>query len=224
MKVFQYIQYFFYLSWYWNPILAAFIIYHEIRGENKYKLHTTGYDELRDLKKQDIDITHSTMYMPASYNILEILLKRLKEIPGNDCLLDIGCGKGRVLIVAAHMGFKNLIGVEISEKFCNTTKENIAAHKIEPGNTAFKVIHEDASSFIIPDEVTTVFLYNPFDAVVMRHVVEHINDSLQRKPRDLYIAYMNPQEKSLFSSAGFTEIFHHRKLNLLEGVIMKREV
>ena len=220
MKLFQYIRYFIYLAWYWNPVLAAFIIYHEIKGERKYKLHTTGYDELQDLKKQGIDITHSTMYMPANYYILEKLLKRLQEIPGNDCLLDIGCGKGRVLIVAAHYGFKKLSGVELSDKFCTDAEENIATHKNDFEEAAFTVYHNDASAFLIPDEVTTVFLYNPFDAVIMQHVAEHIMDSLKKKPRTLYIAYMNPQEKEIFLKAGFKEIYYHKKLNLLEGIIL----
>jgi SAM-dependent methyltransferase len=205
-------------------VLAAFIIYHEIRGERKYKLHTTGYDELNNLKKQGIDTAHATMYMPANYYILEKLLSKLKEFTNNDCLLDIGCGKGRVLIVAAHFSFKKIIGIELSNQFCKYTEENIAAHKNELSSTRFLVVNTDASNFIIPDDVTTVFLYNPFDAVVMQHVVEHINDSLKRKPRDMYIAYMNPEERSLFLSAGFSEIFHHKKLNLLEGVILEKKV
>lgn len=220
MKIFKYIRYFFYLAWYWNPVLAVFIIYHEIRGERKYKLHTTGYDELQDLKKQGIDISHSTMYMPANYYILEKLLQRLKEIPGNDYLLDIGCGKGRVLIAAAHYGFRKLTGVELSHKFCKDAEENIAMHKPGLNNVNFKVVNTDASAFIIPDEITSVFLYNPFDAVIMQHVAEHISDSLKRQPRTIYIAYMNPQEKEIFLKAGFKEIFHHKKLNLLEGIIL----
>ncbi|MBI1782242.1 MAG: class I SAM-dependent methyltransferase [Sphingobacteriales bacterium] len=222
MKVFQYIRYFFYLAWYWNPVLAIFIIYHEIKGERKYKLHTTGYDELNNLKKQGVDIAHSTMYMPANYYILEKLMEKLKEIPGNTCLLDIGCGKGRVLIVAAHYGFKKLIGAELSDKFCNDANENIAAHKDNFTETFFDIYHANASDFLIPDEVTTFFLYNPFDAVVMQHVLEHINDSLERNPRDLYIAYMNPEEKELFLLSGFNEIFHLKTMNLLEGTILQK--
>lgn len=221
MKLFSYIRYFLYLSWYWNPLLAGFIIYYEIKGERKYKLHTTGYDELNELKKQGIDITHASMYMPANYYMLEKLLQELRSKPNNDCLLDIGCGKGRVLIIAAHWGFSKLYGVELSPSFCEVTKANIAVQQKSLPEVAFRIIQQNASNFIIPDEVSTIFLYNPFDAVIMKHVVEHITDSLQRKPRTLYIAYMNPLEKNLFLAAGFKEIFHHKKLNLLEGDILE---
>lgn len=71
MKFFTYIHYFFFLSWNWNPILAFFIIRHEIKGEKKYDIHITGFDELKHVKKKGIDITHATIYMPVNYYILE---------------------------------------------------------------------------------------------------------------------------------------------------------
>ena len=224
MKIFQYINYFFYLGWNWNPVLASFMIYHEIRGEKKYRLHTTGYDELKSLSKHGIDITHAIMYMPANYFILEKLLAKIKVRAGNNCLLDIGCGKGRVLAVAAHYGFKKIIGVEFSKKFCEETKMNLLAAEKDFSNSSFDIINQDASVYIIPDEVTTVFLYNPFDAEIMNHVVNHITDSLQRKPRNIYIIYLNPQEKHLFIQAGFTEIFHYKKLKYLEGIILIKKI
>ncbi|MGE5107354.1 MAG: methyltransferase domain-containing protein [Sphingobacteriales bacterium] len=223
MKVIDYIRYFFYLAWNWNPLLACFIIYHEIRGEKKYKLHTTGYDELNKLASEGIDVSHATMYMPANYYLLEKMLNYVKSIPGNECLLDIGCGKGRVLIVAAHYGFRNLIGVEFSKKFCAETNAIILSKEKEFPLTSFSVINQDASSFVIPDNTTTIFLYNPFDEVIMNNVVLHVEESLKRRPRNLLIIYINPQGKHLFINNGFKEIFHAKKLKYLEGVILEKK-
>jgi SAM-dependent methyltransferase len=38
--------------------------------------------------------------------------------PEQFCFLDIGCGKGRALIIATEYGFKDLIGVDYSAKLC----------------------------------------------------------------------------------------------------------
>jgi SAM-dependent methyltransferase len=224
VKALKYINYFFYLAWNWNPILAFFIIYHEIRGEKEYQLHTTGFDELKSLEKQGTDISHATMYMPANYFMLEKMLGRITVNASNNCFIDIGCGKGRVMIVAAHYGFKKIAGVEFSKQFCAEATKLIKTKEKEFINTSFSVINRDAADFIIPDDATTIFLYNPFDAFIMKKVVKYIEESLLRVPRNMQVVYINPQEKYLFLRAGFTEVFHYKKLKYLEGSILKTRV
>ena len=78
MKFFAYIHYFIFLAWNWNLRIAIFIIRHEIKGEKKYKLNTSGFDELQHLQKKGIDITHSTIYMPVNYYMVEKMMEKLK--------------------------------------------------------------------------------------------------------------------------------------------------
>ena len=75
MKILIYIQYFFYIAFNWNFRLAITVIYYEIKGETTYKINSSGYDELKSLTKKGIDISHATLYMPASYNMLEEIFK-----------------------------------------------------------------------------------------------------------------------------------------------------
>ena len=89
------------------------MIRHEIKGEKKYGINTTGADELKKLKKKGIDVSHATMYMPVSYQLLE---ETLLQIPGDNKkhFFDIGCGKGRAMCVAAHYGFAKISGIDFS--------------------------------------------------------------------------------------------------------------
>jgi hypothetical protein len=79
MALFTYIRYFFYLAYNWNLRIAIHIIQKEIKGENKYGIRTTGADELHGLEKKGIDISHATIYMPASYDMLEDIFTEVKK-------------------------------------------------------------------------------------------------------------------------------------------------
>ena len=73
MKTLSYIKYFFFLFINWDVKIAWYMIKQEIKGEKKYGINTTGADELHNLEKQGIDISHATIYMPVSYSLLEDL-------------------------------------------------------------------------------------------------------------------------------------------------------
>ncbi len=222
MKLFAFIRYFLYLAWNWNPVLAIFMIRYEIRGEKKYGIHTTGFDQLKRLPKQGIDTTHSTIYMPANYYILEKLMEEIQHYPHNKSFLDIGCGKGRPMAVAAHFGFKKIMGVDIYPKFCEEARANLADVQQKFSDVEFRVILKNARHFSIPADSMVIFLFNPFTEVIVAEVAQHILESQVEHPRTIWIIYMNPMHENIFLEQGFVAVTRHRKLNTLEGCILEK--
>lgn len=220
MHTFRLLRYFFYLASNWNLNIAWHILSAEIRGEKKYDIDTTGADELKSLAEKGIDTTHATIYMPASYDLLEIVFDRLKTTPVRH-LIDFGCGKGRVLCVAAYHGFTKVTGLDISKEFCEVAKENLHRVLVKKPHLHFTVINNDAFYFEIPADADCLFFFNPFDEVLMSGVVENILDSLRKKPREIRVVYFNPLHKKLFTSQGFEEIYNVKKLRYLEASILR---
>lgn len=221
-KTLQYLRYFFYIGINWNWHIAFVLLIHEIKGEKKYNINTTGADELKKLKKQGIDISHSTMYMPVSYELLEDALEQIP--PGNrNHFFDIGCGKGRAMCVAAHYGFAKISGIDFSKTFCEAAEKNLSVTKIKMSSFVYSVSVKDASNTIIPPDVDCIFLFNPFDDTVMKKVVKNIALSLQKKPRQMNIIYSNPICKNLFTSNGFSETYHSKKLTYFEICILSNK-
>lgn len=218
----RFINYFFYLTINWNPRIAFHMIRHEVRGEKKYGIRSTGADELASLEKKGIDIEHATIYMPAAYDLLEEVFT---IYPPKDFahIIDIGCGKGRALCVAAHFGAKKVTGIDFSKTFCDEAKKNLAItqHKLPALN--YTIVNNDAFYYPIPPDADCIFMFNPFDETIMSGVVENIEISLQEKPRKLIVIYFNPLEKRLFLEAGFREIKYSKKLGYLEYSVLSSE-
>jgi SAM-dependent methyltransferase len=221
LKIFTYIQYFFYLGLNWNWRIAFHILVHEIKGERKYQINTTGSDELKKIASAGVDISHATVYMPASYLLLEEVFTKL---PANNRkhLVDIGCGKGRALCVAAYNGFNKVTGIDFSAGFCKIAEENLLKTKTIFPALNFSVINEDAAIIAMPPDADCIFFFNPFDEFIMKIVLKNILASYNKNPRNLYIIYLNPLYKTAFLQEGFKEIFYTCKMKYMEAVILHK--
>jgi SAM-dependent methyltransferase len=101
--------------------------------------------------------------------------------------IDLGCGRGRALILAQEAGFTDLAGVEFSPALCRCTRANLAKT-----NTDAKIICGDARDYAFPANPSVVFMYNPFGESIMRTVFAN----MQGHPR--IVVYVNPKQAHVF--------------------------
>jgi 16S rRNA G966 N2-methylase RsmD len=223
MNLLYYLKYFYFIGSNWNIRLAAFTLYHEIKGEKKYQLDTIRVDNLQHQKIKSENVKHASIYQGTNYFLIEKAFSFLKKENANFHLVDFGSGKGRIMVVAAYYGFKKITGVDFSQSLCNEAEINI--EKIKPlfPSVDFKIICDDAVNYSIKNEDTVFFFFNPFDEVVMLQVVKNILASLKRKSGKIYIVYVNPLHKEIFLSAGFEEEYYFKKMEYLEFVILSKE-
>lgn len=221
MMFLDYTRYFFYLASNWNIRIATHIISNEIRGERKYGINTTGADELDSLEDKGIDTRHSTIYMPVSYDVIEDVFERYKP-SGFKHFIDIGCGKGRAMCVAAQMGAQKITGIDFSKEFCDQSKLNLLKTQQKFPQLQFSVLNNDAFYYEIPADADCIFMFNPFDEVIMSGVIENIEMSLEEHPRPVTVIYANPMQKHLFLEAGYKEVYHTKKMKYLEAVVLRK--
>jgi SAM-dependent methyltransferase len=107
--------------------------------------------------------------------------------------IDLGCGKGRVLLMAFQQGFKKVVGVEFSHELVAIAKANMTA-----AGTAAEVVEGDASEFQFPDENLLVYMYNPFGCPVMDSVIKNLLMWRQTTNKMAFIAYLNPKYRDKF--------------------------
>jgi SAM-dependent methyltransferase len=158
--------------------------------------------------------------MPASYDLLDAVFQQFKP-EAFVHFLDIGCGKGRAMCVAAHYGAKKITGIDFSKDFCIAAEKNMAAARQHFPLMQYTIINNDAFYYDIPEDVDGIFLFNPFDEIILDGVVERILESYETTPRKLTIIYVNPLYKEVFTEAGFKEVHHYKKLKYMEVSVME---
>ena len=223
MNFFYYFKYFYFIARNWNPRLAAFTVYHEIRGERKYHINTIEINDFRYEKIESDNLSHASIYQGSNYFIIEKAFEYLKYENANNNILDFGSGKGRIMVVAAHYGFKNITGIDFSESLCREAEYNIEKIKHLFPSTNFKIICDDAVNYTIENDTNVFFFFNPFDEVIMLQVVKNILFSLKQKSRKIFIVYINPLHKEIFLSASFEEEYYFRKMKFLEFSILSKQ-
>lgn len=140
-------------------------------------------------------------YEPLPYRALCTIVRHLHP-SSQDVLLDLGCGKGRVLCLFAIWGVATCRGVDISQELVFEARRN--ADHLRWRRAPLEIANADAADAGIGlDDASIVFLYNPFSAEVMRPVLAHIRDSLSAAPRPLRICYANPVEAALLDECGW---------------------
>lgn len=132
----------------------------------------------------------------ASYRLFKTL-----SIGPNDVMIDIGCGAGRVVLAASLFPFRHVIGVELLDELHQQAQENLSRMRVDP-RARVEFVRVNAAEYRLPDNVTVVFLYNPFEGATFRRVMANVFASVDRAPRRLRLAYANPKEHDYLISTG----------------------
>lgn len=123
-------------------------------------------------------------------------------------LVDFGCGRGLILHLAARLGFRAAIGVEINEELASAARTSVGKSRAA---TPIRVVLADAATWRIPDDMDSAFLYCPFTGATFAAWLQRVLESLARRPRPLTIVYVYPLEgQQLLDSGAFRSIGRRR--------------
>lgn len=142
-------------------------------------------------------------YEPTPWLALGRVLRK-SDVSSSDVFLDMGSGKGRVVLQAAQYPIKRVIGIELSEELHEVAVQNVERSRGKVQCKDIELVKTDVLAYDVPDDVTIVYFFNPFQGEVFRAAVEKLAASLRRRPRTLKIIYMNPVEEAQLISAGAT--------------------
>jgi SAM-dependent methyltransferase len=167
-----------------------------------------GTDTRKMVENADLrDVTSPNLVRGIRYEPTRALafrrVMRAARVDTGGGFVDLGCGKGRTLILAALCGFTRVKGIDYSRALCAVAERNLAAFRAR-SRRSFRssVVAMDAADYAFTREDTVVYLYNPFDAGVLAAVLARLHRSLQVHPRKVWIVYHNPVWRSVIESGG----------------------
>jgi SAM-dependent methyltransferase len=158
------------------------------------------------------DAGETTAYTGSQPSIIRSALA-LVDQPERTVLVDLGCGKGRVLAVASEFPFREIVGVEISPPVSAMAEANMAiVRRAFPGRSPIRIVTGDASVFPLPAEPLAIFLYRPFGEAGTRRLLAHIEAALTARSEPLTIVYYNPVWGGIFDESPLLTRAHARTI------------
>ncbi len=169
--------------------------------DREYRTDTSGFVPSDRLPSSPHDSKKKNIYAGSQPSIVRLALSALPALP--ECtFIDLGCGKGRPLLVASEYPFRSLIGVELSPSLVLDARKNAATLSRQFSRRApIMVEQRDAGQFPLPAGNAVIFLYNPFGQEVVARVVTRIEEALAIGGRTIFVIYYNPVHGHCFDGS-----------------------
>jgi SAM-dependent methyltransferase len=165
-----------------------------------HHVDTSGYISGEDLAPSDL---YNTAYYAISPSTLTRALELFPEAATGFVFVDLGCGKGRALLVAAQFPFRHILGVEIALELARIAASNaVSIPRIQ-------IQQQDALTLTYPDAPLIVFLYHPFLTPQLRRVLANLERQRRRSPHPTYLLYANCTYDKLISRTRFHRVWDY---------------
>jgi len=120
--------------------------------------------------------------------------------------VDIGSGKGAVLLYASHFPFKRIIGVEFSHRLSEIADKNILNYRNSDMQCKDLVtVCIDATAYRLPKDALVLYFANPFKEEMMSRMVANIECSFKEQPREMILIFWNPNLEGVLDRVAWLE-------------------
>ena len=139
----------------------------------------------------DAALQNNSRYSPTPVRTIRQVIAASPLKYEDVSFVDLGSGKGRVMLVASDFPFKKIIGVEFASSLCEVANQNIARYKsADQRCQTFEVVCQGVEQFAIPDDAGVFYFYEPFQKVIAEKVFDNIEASIRRNPRQVVLAFV----------------------------------
>jgi len=175
---------------------------------------THQYLQTDELKVEGANAKHSVLYMSSWTSVIRKSTREaigLLSKPDSKLIsfIDIGSGKGKVLLVWEEM-FKehsdfSILGIEFSKLLSNVCKNNLKNISAQKSN----LFEGDVMDFSFRNLNNNIifYMYNPFDRVLMNNFLTKVRSEISDKSNIIFI-YNNSIHDDLFKKVGATELLN----------------
>ena len=183
-------------------------------ARRKYRVDGVDFDAANGYRTNEIvalddltiagDLEGSKHYEgAASFDVVAALA--MLDLPiAEATFIDLGCGMGRPLLIAAERPFKRLIGVDFARELLDIAAQNFARRSARHGpDDRVELICSDAAHFPIPDGPVVFFMFNSFGPPILDRLLDNIHASWREHPRPVRFIYLNIQHLDVVLAAGF---------------------
>jgi SAM-dependent methyltransferase len=170
----------------------------------QYGTETSGFVDALALQRDARLVDQLNPYMGSQPTIIRRALDTLGDIAGYT-FIDIGCGKGRPLVVASEYPFALALGYDISADLVKTANANgaLMARRF-PQRPPIRAVTANVSDLAVPSGRVVVFMFNPFGADLMATLLSKLEEGLSSGAIEhLFVVYDNPVCGEVFDGSRY---------------------
>jgi SAM-dependent methyltransferase len=172
--------------------------YGDVDYDWDHRVDTTGATV--GWRERLVGLFHSP-YQPTEPALFHEMLASLNIDFREFVFIDIGSGKGRVLLMAADYPFRGVLGIELFPELHRVAEENIRTYKSDSQRCfAIESTCGDARDFAFPPEPLVLYLFNPLPEAGFVQLLRNLEGSLREHPRAVYVLYHNPLLEHVLAS------------------------
>jgi len=166
----------------------------------EHGVDTAGIVRISEMEITSPNYVHGIFYKASHPDGFHGILHRL-DLPWQRFhFIDVGSGKGLVLMLAADYPFHRITGVEFGANLHRIAQKNITAFSRSRKITVpIESICADAATYRYPSDPLVLYFYDPFELPVLRRVIETLRSSYRAHKREIIVIYHNAPRTSVLS-------------------------
>jgi SAM-dependent methyltransferase len=164
----------------------------------------------------------SVAYYGVSPSRMRRAVAQWRETPGTAdvseyTFVDIGSGKGRAMMLASELPFREVVGVELSASLYQVAEKNLEMWR-ESGRalSPMRLVQGDALGLRLPEGRLLIFMYNPFLAPMMRRLLERVEAAAGGRRGEIDLLYVVPQQEAVFGEFPGFELLWSERIGMSE--------
>ena len=186
---------------------AAYLVYWRLRRQKdpasvfsqEFGVDLEGRIPVADLGIEGENEKFATYYEAAQPAVFHQMMAAVEIAHEEFTFLDVGSGKGGVLLYASRYPFRRIIGIELSAKLHRIAENNIRVYRDERQRCReLTAVCGDALEFPLPGGPLVLFLFNPFSRHVMARFLDCVEAEHRADPREIYLLYQTPVGQDAF--------------------------
>jgi precorrin-6B methylase 2 len=160
---------------------------------------------------------HANPYRTLPERFIRYLISHLDINYQEYDFVDIGCGKGRVLLVASNFPFRSICGIEASQTALKIAEKNIRTYRCADQKCFnIQIRNVDVRYFEPPTANTVYYFFESFHADMLGTVLTKIASKLRGQGKMIYVVCIWRDlalALKLFEMLGFRTIQIRKMLN-----------
>ena len=168
-------------------------------------------------------------YRPVWEHAFHAALATLKIDFEGFTFVDIGSGKGKILMMAADYPFARIVGVEYSPALHATAQRNLSIYRSPSQRcTDLRSVHADACDCQLPPGPLVCLIFNALDPGTLKKFVRNVEGDLISRNTPAYFLYCNlrhivEMDDGLDAVRGLRLLTHSSKLVVLGNSAARRQ-